>query len=136
MSIELFLGRWELDPTSSDFEVGEPPTRASYRIEGVDETLVFHVEYDLGGVAMTFTYVTHPDGLAHAYEDVNGAVDQLKTTLLDERTLETISWSDGAQIAHAVRIVTAGGEAMKIVQTGRTSEGNGFTNLSVYRKVT
>jgi hypothetical protein len=135
MKTALFLGVWELDPTASDYEVGDAPTRASYRVEGNDQQLDFHVEYDLGGVAMSFTYVTHPDGLHHAYHDVNGVIDELKTTLLDERTLETTSWREGTEIAHAVRIISADGDSMKIVQNGRTAEGEAFTNLSVYRKV-
>jgi hypothetical protein len=134
MSIDRFLGRWTLDPTGSDYQVGEPPMTATYRIEGDEETLAFHVEYGVEGMAMAFTYVTHPDGEAHGYDDVNGVIDELKTTLIDDNTLETTSWSNGVEVAHAVRIVSDDGQSMKIVQSGVAADGRRFTNVSVYRK--
>ena len=135
MSVALFLGEWALDPSQSKYQVGDPPLSATYRVEGDAETLAFHVAYDVEGVAMEFTYVTHPDGEPHGYDDVNGIVDELKTTLLDPRTLETTSWSGGVEIAHAVRTISADGQEMRIEQNGQLGDGRTFTNVSVYRKV-
>jgi hypothetical protein len=135
MKVAPFLGVWALDPAESRYEVGDPPNRAVYIIEGDDERLAFHVDYDLGGLEMTITYITPPDGVPHDYDDVNGIVDRLITTVIDERSLETTSWSDGSEIAHAIREVDEAGSAMTIRQSGTSGDGKRFCNVSVYRKV-
>ncbi len=135
MKVAPFLGKWELDASESRYEVGDPPEKATYLIEGDDQQLVFQVSYDLGGLQMTLTYIAQPDGLLHDYDDANGIVDQLMTTVVDSNTLSTTSWSEGIEIAHATRTLSDDGLAMTIRQTGTGEEGESFCNLSVYRKV-
>ena len=135
MKVDQFLGMWKLDPDQSRYELGEPPERASYLLQGDDEKLVFQVNYDLGGLQMTLTYLAQPDGLLHDYDDVNGIVDRLMTSVVDAKTLVTTSWSHGTEIAHASRVLSDDGLAMTISQSGFGADGESFCNLSVYRKV-
>ncbi len=135
MKVAPFLGKWELDASESRYEVGDPPDKATYLIEGDDQQLVFQVSYDLGGLQMTLTYVAQPDGLLHDYDDVNGIVDRLMTSVVDAETLVTTSWSQGTEIAHASRVLTDDGLAMTIRQSGFGADGEPFCNLSVYRKI-
>ena len=80
-------------------------------------------------------YLAQPDGLLHDYDDVNGIVDRLMTSVVDAKTLVTTSWSQGTEIAHASRVLSDDGLAMTISQSGFGADGESFCNLSVYRKV-
>lgn len=137
-SIEPFLGIWELDPDASDYELGVPPQSGTYQ-------LVIKAQAEAGqvAVAMDWTdatgkdfhmvYFMTPDGQDHPYAD-SPAVDVVATTLLDARTLDTVSKKDGQMVARGLRELSKDGKMMRITQGGKTPDGKSFKNVAIYLK--
>jgi hypothetical protein len=136
-SIEPFLGAWELDPAQCEYEMGAPPARGMYQLlrenPSADEITVAMDWTDAAGKDFHMVYVLTADGQDHAYAD-SPAVDAIQTTLLDARTLETLSKKDGVILARGLRELSDDGKAMRVIQTGKTPDGAEFANVAIYLK--
>ena len=136
-SIEPFLGAWELDPAQCLYEMGAPPARGMYQLirehPASDDITVAMDWTDAAGQDFHMIYTMTPDGRDHAYAD-SAAVDAIQTTLLDARTLETLSKKDGAILARGLRELSDDGKAMRVIQTGKTPDGAEFANVALYWK--
>src|SRR3954452_13202421 len=103
ISMEAFLGMWELDTAHSAYEIGAPPERGLYQLiedpsTGSGQVAVVMDWTDAAGKDFHTIYYMNPDGQDHAYEG-SPAVDAVATTLLDARTLETVSKKEGETVA-------------------------------------
>lgn len=138
LSIEPFLGVWELDPDASQYELGAPPQRGTYQLV-VDpqsepgQVAVVMDWTDATGKDFHMIYFMTPDGQDHAYAD-SPAVDAVMTTLLDAKTLETISKKDRQMVARGLRELSDDGKMMRVTQGGKTPDGVSFKNVAIYLK--
>lgn len=134
ISIEPFLGIWELDAAESQYELGAPPSRGVYQLIQESEQVAVVMDWtDAAGKDFHMIYHMTPDGMDHAYAD-SSAVDAIVTTLVDERTLETLSKKEGAIVARGLRELSEDGQTMRVTQSGKTPDGNAWTNIALYRK--
>lgn len=134
ISIEPFLGVWELDVAQSQYELGAPPARGQYQLIQENEQVAVVMDWtDAAGKDFHMVYYMTPDGADHPYAD-SPAVDAIQTTLLNARTLETISKKDGTVVATGLRELSEDGNTMRVIQAGKTPDGNSFRNVAVYRR--
>ena len=134
MTDDAFLGHWEMDPAENRYEVGQPPQSGSYTIEPEGAAYLFKMAWtNAEGQPFQMEYRTTPDGVAYPYE--NPAVaDTIRTTRVDEFTLDTETTKGGKVIATGRRVLSPDGRTMTITQSGLRPDGTAFTNLSIYRR--
>lgn len=125
---------WELDTAHSAYEIGAPPERGLYQLIQEDEQVAVVMDWtDAAGKDFHMIYHMVPDGQDHAYEG-SPAVDAVVTTLVDARTLETISKKEGKTVAVGRRELSDDGMTMKVIQSGKTPDGTAFDNVAFYHK--
>jgi len=130
-----FLGTWRLDTSACAYEVGEPPLEGIYRIEEDGEGLLFVAEWvTRAGEAKQVQYRSMPDGRPHPFENP-AVLDELITKVSPGPSLDTSSLKGGKVVAFATRVLSADGQAMTVTQSGTTSAGQAFSNVSLYRRV-
>lgn len=133
-SIEPFLGTWELDPAASNYELGAPPQRGTYQLIQESEHVAVVMDWtDAAGKDFHMIYHMTPDSVDHPYPD-SPAVDAIITALVDARTLDTVSKKDGQVVATGRRELSDDGETMRVIQSGKTPDGNSFANIAIYRR--
>jgi len=130
-----FLGIWTLVPDSCDYEQGEPPKEATYRIgEEADDKLVFAMHWvDAKGETHQHEFSGEPNGKPMPF---NGGelADALVVTAVSERELTTSALSRGEELMVAQRQLDETGSAMRITQIVRFPGGSSESNVGVYRK--
>lgn len=133
-ALEPFLGTWRLDPHKSRYEVGRPPLDGAYTLSHNGEHLHFDIEWTApDGKPQQQAVDAIPDGQEHPY--TGPGVDSVCYTLIDAVTLDSTASHAGQVIAHARRVLQAGGTQMEIVQAGPLPNGGSFANRSLYRRV-
>lgn len=131
---DAFLGPWDLDPTGSDYALGEPPHSGVYRLAAAGEAIAFAVEWVAAdGNEHRIDFTLLPDGQSHPYE--NPAVaETVTTTAIGGNRLDTAAVKDGQTINHAVRELSDDGETMTVTQTITDVSGHQWRNVSRYRR--
>lgn len=133
-SITPFLGIWAFDPAQSDYQLGAPPQQGTYQLVPEGEQIAVAMDWtDAAGKDFHMVYFMIPDGQDHPYPD-SPAVDAIQTTLLDARTLETLSKKDGKIVASGLRELADDGKTMRVIQSGVTPDGQTFANVALYHK--
>jgi hypothetical protein len=128
-----FYGEWALDPTQSQYELGNPPASGLYRLAAAGDAIAVTMIWDtVDGQHFEQRYEVIPDGKDYPYD--SSAVDALMCALVDPVTLDTTAKKNGQIVAHGRRTLSADGQTMTIVQSGQTPQGQSFRNLSVYRR--
>lgn len=129
-----FLGTWELIPDQSDYQLGQPPASGTYRITANETGYTFNIQWTTAdGQEMAAAYDAIPDGQQHPYE--NPAIaDAVSLTRVSEKQLDSASFKDGQQIAHAARILANDNQTMTVIQSGQTPDGGSFSNTAVYHR--
>lgn len=134
MADNLFIGKWQLDPTKSDYEHGFPPQSGTYIITSEGNGLKFAMAWTgVDGKSFEMAYHAIPDGVDYPYENPQVA-DTLSLTLVDDHTLDSDSKKGGKVSTHGRRSLSPDGQTMTIVQSGTTAEGQPYRNLSVYER--
>jgi hypothetical protein len=121
---EPFIGVWELDPNTLDYQHGRPGRRATYTIEPTAD--------DADGKSMHYTYGGKLNG-----EEIpipNTSIS-LVLTMPDECTVESILTQADRVIDRWTRRVQRNGQTMVITQHGFGSNGEPFCNKGTYRRV-
>ena len=77
------------------------------------------------------SYDAIPDGNYYPTDPVTG-VDTMSMTRVDNHTLDSDARKDGIVVAYATRILSADNNTMTVKQSGKTPDGQEFTNTSVY----
>jgi hypothetical protein len=128
-----FLGRWELDPETLDYEHGRPGRRAVYAIEAVDGGLQFTLDADdADGKPMHFVYGGTIDGQDVPIPDTELT---LSLTELGDGSIESTLKKGEAVVDRWTRTVLEDGDTMLITQHGFTADGESFRNNGIYRRV-
>jgi hypothetical protein len=129
-----FIGKWRLQPQRSRYEVGDPPRSGLYTISGRGERYLFEIEWQgADGQNMSTSYTATPNGRKVAYENPQIA-EFVSLTRVDELTLDSESFKDGARIAHARRELLDDGQLMRVTQSGPGPQGDWFDNVAYYEK--
>lgn len=127
-----FLGVWQMQPEYNDYQFGEPPAEGTYTIE-----------QNSGGYTITMTWVTSdgkdmqtayhgsPDDIIYP-TGLEVGPDGMSMTRADERTLDSRAFIGEVEVAYATRILSEDGNTMTVKQSGKTPDGDDFTNISVY----
>ena len=127
-----FLGTWILDPTSCQYEQGDPPRAGSYRIEDVDGTLHFHVEWTAAdGTSHEVRFHGVPDGRREPFPGGDLA-DALSVHAVSPRELTSAAYHAGTERMVAQRQLDASGNAMRVIQLVRFPDGTSLANVAVY----
>ena len=126
-----FAGRWELDPSTLDYQAGRPGRRASYTITSVLDGLLFTLDAeDADGNPLKFTYGGALDGADR--EIAPGTT--LTLTRLDERSIESTLKRNGQVADRWTRVLQPDG-TMLITQFVAAPDGRELRNTSLYRRV-
>lgn len=134
ISIDPFLGVWELDAEQSEYQVGTPPQRGTYQLIPEGDRIAVAMDWtDAAGKDFHMVYYMTPDGQDHPYAD-SAAVDAIQSTLLDAHTLETLSKKDGKIVASGLRELSDDGKTMRVIQAGELPDGSTFQNVAIYLK--
>ncbi len=124
---------WHLDPTASNYSLGEPPKSASYEITKTEAGYRFTAQWTkTDGSENEVSFEGIPDGEEHALEAEYA--DALVTTRIDKSHLDTKALKDGQVVHHVVRELSEDSESMTIIQTGPDGSGGEFRNVAVYRR--
>ena len=129
-----FLGLWLLDPTSCDYEQGEPPRSGSYEIREDGERLVFTMIWvDAEGQEQKAQFSGVPDG---RHEPFGGGdlADALSVTAVSPRELTSAAFYGGVERMTAQRQLDESGAAMRVVQLVRLPDGTKLLNQSIYHR--
>ena len=130
--IDPFVGRWELDPSTLDYQFGRPGRRAIYEIDQTPEGFQFHLDADdADGKPMKIVYGGPLDGLD---KPVPGSDAALVLTRLNDRTMESILKRSGKVVDRWTRELLSDGKTMKIVQHVVGPGGEKFLNTGLYRR--
>jgi phosphoribosylanthranilate isomerase len=130
--IDPFVGRWELDPSTLDYQFGRPGRRAIYEIEQTPEGFQFHLDADdPDGKPMKIVYGGPLDGVD---KPIPGSDAALVLTRLDDRTMESTLKRNGRVVDRWTRELLPDGKTMKIVQHVVGPGGEKFLNTGLYRR--
>ena len=130
-SADPFLGVWDLDPATLDYQHGRPGRRAVYTVEAIPGGLQFSLDAeDADGKAMKFTYGGAIDGRDKPLPEI-GAV--LVLTKKNDRIIESLLKREGVVVDCWTRELVSE-NTMRIIQWGRRLDGSPFQNVSIYRR--
>jgi hypothetical protein len=130
-AIKPFLGTWVLDPSKCQYEHGDPPRSATYRIRLNGSEVAFALESVLSdGWVASYTYSIVPDGRDRPSPDPDLG-DTMMTRVID-RTLETVCRRNGLVVLHNVRTLSDDGKTLAVSRAGVTQLGVAYRNRSVY----
>jgi hypothetical protein len=132
-----FLGVWELDPSTLDYQFGRPGRRATNTIEpagaGDGTELRFTIDADdADGKPMHHVYGGKLDGVD---VPVPGTTAALSLKRVDQHRIESILTRDGKVADRWVRHLAPDGQTITVTQHGVKPDGQEFVNTSVYRRV-
>lgn len=129
-----FLGTWTLEPASCEYEQSEPPKYSTYRIEEVDDKLVFTIHWvDANDESHQMSFSGVPNGEPLAFDGGQFA-DALSVTAVSERELNTSAFWKGRELMVAQRQLDNTCRAMRITQVVRFLDGTFAANIGVYLK--
>jgi hypothetical protein len=132
---DAFLGTWQLKPELSAYEFGAPPVEGLYTIRAADDVYLFEIAWkSADGQSLEAAFSGIPDGRQYPYDDPRVA-EALSLTRVDDLTLDSETFKGGNRIAHARRELIEGGRVMCVTQSGRTPDGEVFSNVSYYSRL-
>jgi hypothetical protein len=132
---DVFPGIWQLKPELSAYEFGTPPAEGLYTIRAAGDVYLFEIVWKTAeGQSFKAAFSGIPDGKQYPYEDQQVA-DALSMTRVDELTLDSETFKGGKRIAHALRELIEDGRVMRVTQSGRTPDGETYSNVSYYTRL-
>ena len=131
-----FLGTWQMLPDQNDYQLGDPPQQGLYTIEADGDGYKITMQWvTADNEEKQASYNSIPDGKRYPTDPATG-VDSMSMTRVDEKTLDSDAMKDGVVVAYATRILSDDGSTMTVKQSGKTPDGQDFTNTSVYIRQT
>jgi hypothetical protein len=128
-----FVGTWELDPETLDYQHGRPGRQAIYVVEAVPNGLRFTLDgKDADGKPMKFTYGGELDGRD---QPLPGTDAVLVLTRHNERSIESVLKGGGKAVDRRTRELLPDLNTMRITQHGVKPDGGRFQNMSLYRRI-
>jgi hypothetical protein len=127
-----FVGTWQLDPETLDYQHGRPGRQATYMVEAVPAGLMFTLDgKDADGKPMKFTYGGELDGRD---QPLPGTDAVLVLTRCNERNIESVLKRGGKVVDRWTRELLPDLNTMRIIQHGVKPDGSKFQNASLYRR--
>jgi hypothetical protein len=127
-----FLGTWELDPTTLDYQYGRPGRRAIYKINSAAEGLTFLLDADdADGKQLNVTYGGPLDGRD---QPIPGTDAILVLTRYDQNNIESTLKRGGKIVDRWTREILPDRNTMRITQHGFKPDGTAFRNVGLYRR--
>lgn len=130
-----FLAAWQLYPEKGNYEFGERPKSAIYKIESTEdkkELAISHNRVTLENHAFSSHYKIIADGNLNEFDD-HQLADKAQVTFSDSITLEIHFYSHGQAVLHVVHEIMPNGY-LKITQQGYREDGTAYTNSEIYHK--
>ncbi len=132
MNFDPFVGTWELDPDTLNYQSGRPGRRATYIIEAVAGGLMFHLDAeDADKNPIKASYGGELDGREQV---LGGGAAVLILTRYSESLIESTLKRQGKVVDRWTREMLPDNRAMKITQYVVRPDGQEFLNTSIYRK--
>ncbi len=129
---EVFVGTWELDPATLNYEHGRPGRRAIYVVERIPAGLQFRLDADdADGNPIKVTYGGALDGREIP---ISGTDAALVFSRLDGNIVESVLLRAGNIADRWTREVLSDKKTMRIIQHGIRPDGRGFRNIGMYRR--
>ncbi len=129
-----FLGIWDLDPESCDYEQSEPPSSGYYTIREDKGGLTFDMVWiDAGGESHAHSFTGMPDGRSQPFNGGDLA-DAISITAASPVALNSAAFYQGRQLMTATRILKDGGSVMEVRQSVLLPDGTQPTNFACYRR--
>jgi len=129
-----FLGTWILDPSSCQYEQGDPPTSGAYTITEKDGRLFFTIAWtDAAGKDNDVAFNGVPDGKPVPFV-VPGAVDEMSVQATSRRELRSTAYLRGKPTMVAQRQLDESGRAMRVTQVVMFPDGERLANVATYVK--
>jgi phosphoribosylanthranilate isomerase len=127
-----FLGVWDLDPETLDYQAGRPGRRAIYVVERSPEGLRFHLDGDdADGKRMIFSYGGALDSREQPIPSSDAVLVLTRhSTLLIESALKR----DGKIVDRWTREILPDRDTMRITQHVVRPDGSVARNISIYRR--
>ncbi|MEM8862715.1 MAG: hypothetical protein AAGD96_30770 [Chloroflexota bacterium] len=133
MTIEKYLGKWIMDTSRSNYQLGDPPQKGTYDIIQEDDRLVFLMDWvDQAGDQKQMSFSEICDGEFHPYHN-SPAVDEIQLQLMDGPILQSLAKKDGIIIMEAQRELLSE-QLMKVTMGGPLPDGSSYQNISFYEK--
>src|SRR5271165_5669551 len=132
MNSDPFIGTWELDPETLDYQFGRPGRRASYIIEAVPGGLMFHLDAeDADQKPIKVSYGGELDGRE---QSLAGGAAALILTRYNENVIESTLKRQGQVVDRWTREMLPDRHTMKITQYVLRPGGEELLNTSISRK--
>jgi len=129
---DAFVGTWDLDPTTLNYQFGRPGRRAIYTIESIPQGLRFTLDGDdPDEKPLKFTYGGALDG---SEQPLPGGDTFLILTRLSENKIESSLKRDGKIVDRWTRELLPDGKTMRIIQHVVRPGGEKFQNISFYHR--
>jgi hypothetical protein len=132
---DLFLGRWELVPELSLYELGTQPEGGTYTIASRDHVVEVRIRWRMPGEEQDreTSFSAPADGTPQSLA-APGGPDAFTLTRVDRRTLDSAAFREGRAMAYARRVASTDGDLLAVVQEGWSADGARFRNFQVYRR--
>lgn len=129
-----FLGTWTLVPESCEYDQGDPPAEATYRVAESDGELIFDLAWtDAEGKSDRVTFRGKPDGAAIPFAGGDLA-DELRIEVVSARDLRKSALYKGKERMITQLQLDDSGAAMRVTQVVIFPDGGHLANVSIYRK--
>jgi len=133
MNADSYIGAWELDPATLNYQHGRPGRRAVYTIRPIPGGLEFSLDADdADGKPISFTYGGSLDGLDKPLPGMTDAVLVLGWT--SDGLIESVLKRCGVVVDRWTREVLPDRDTMRIIQWGHKPDGREFQNVGLYRR--
>jgi hypothetical protein len=133
MAMPTYLGAWALAPELSLYQTGAPPRSGLYRIEPADEGVMISISWETAdGVSLSTSFGGPADG--RVLQPSTAGAPAFSLTHIDDATLDSAAFQNGARIAYARRAVSKEGDLLATVQEAIAPDGTVTRNFQVYRR--
>ncbi len=126
-NFDAFAGTWVLIPELSNYQTGQPPKAATYRIQPGDGDVAYEVEWTTESgeqKSQAFRTRLEDDGEDGAW-----------SALTYPRTLASTVREGGVVVAHARRMLNSDGSRLEVLQIAFHADGSvASQNRSVYQR--
>lgn len=129
-----FIVTWILDPSSCQYEQGDPPTAGLYSISEKEGRLFFTIAWtDANGKVHDVVFNGLPDGVPVPFV-VSGAVEEMSIQATSRRELRSTAFFQNKPTMIAQRQLDESGRAMRVTQVVMFPDGERLANVATYMK--
>lgn len=132
-SAEGFIGTWILDPSTCNFDLGNPPLGGRYTIAWAGQGLRVTMKWtDSSGQVVSDAFEAIPDG--RAYPGTGGLVQALTMQLAADDVLDTVAYHGEEVLMITRRVLSQDRQTMTVLMSGKKADGSTWENRAVYRR--